>query len=120
MNLEQVMQQQHFVVVGDTVQEGKFARRIKEGLLSSGYTVAAVGKELASINEVPFDIDVLDLCIHPAKGLALLQQSDKSYRTVVVQPGAGSEEIFAYLREQAIPYLENCLLIGMREYPRNK
>lgn len=116
MDLKEVMQQRVFVVVGDTLNEEKYAAKIKKGLLEKGYTVYAVGKELASINDVPGDIDVIDLCIHPAKGLKLMQECRKPFKNIVIQPGAGSDELIAYLREKKMPYLDGCLLVGMSLY----
>ena len=43
----------------------------------------------------------------------------ETYR-IVIQPGAESPEILSYLQEQNLPYIEGCLLVGMRLYPRKK
>ena len=101
-------------------QPGKYAYKIKEGLLEQGYTVHSVGKELQSLNEIPGDLDIIDLCIHPAKGIQLLRECRKPFRCIVIQPGAESPEIINYLQEQNLPYIEGCLLVGMRLYPRKK
>ena len=69
MDLEQIMQMNTFAVVGDTLNPEKYAYKIKEGLLEQGYTVHSVGKELQSLNEIPGDLDIIDLCINPAKGI---------------------------------------------------
>ena len=116
MTLEQVMRQKNFVVMGNTLEPGKPAREIKEKLLSHGYTVHCVGKELASLNDVPGDIDVLDLCIHPAKGLKLLQECRRDFGFVVIQPGAESDELCRWLEEHGHPYRHGCLLVAMRLY----
>ncbi|MFA6708441.1 MAG: CoA-binding protein [Fusobacterium sp.] len=116
MNLKEAMQMKNFVVVGDTVNEKKYAYKIKNQLLAKGYNVAAVGKELKSINEVEFDIDILDLCINPIEGLKLLKENKKKFKNIVIQPGAESEEIIKYLRENKLPYIESCLLVGLRLY----
>ena len=79
MDLEQIMQMNTFAVVGDTLNPEKYAYKIKEGLLEQGYTVYSVGKELASLNEIPGDLDIIDLCIHPAKGIKLLQECKKPF-----------------------------------------
>ena len=118
MELKQVMQQQSFVVVGDTLNESKFAYRIKHAMTDNGYDVQCVGKELASINDVEGEIDIVDLCIHPVKGLELLKSCEKSFKSVVLQPGAGSNEIRAYLTEQQIPFIDGCLLVGLATFPR--
>lgn len=116
MDLKEVMKQHVFVVVGDTLNEEKYAAKIKKEMLEKGYTVYAVGKELASINDVPEEIDVIDLCIHPAKGLKLMQECKKPFKNIVIQPGAESEELIAYLKEQNLPYINGCLLVGMSLY----
>ena len=118
MDLEQIMRQRVFVVAGDTLNPEKYAYKIKEGLLDQGYQVYAVGKELASINNVPEEIDILDLCINPANGIQLLRECEKAIKCVVIHPGAEIYEIFQHLRERQIPYIEGCLLVGMRLYPR--
>lgn len=119
MELSNIMQKQRFAVAGDTLNPEKYACRIKEGLRAAGYDVWGVGKELPSLNDLPEGIEILDLCIHPVKGLALLQACTRSFDCIVVQPGAESEELLAYLQQTGRPYLESCLLIGLREYPRS-
>lgn len=116
MDLQQVMAKHSFTVVGDTLTPGKPAKEIKEKLLAHGYAVCAVGKELPSLNDVPQPLEVVDLCIHPAKGLALLTGCTKPIGCVVIQPGAESEEICALLAQRDIPYLKGCLLVGLRLY----
>lgn len=116
MELKQVMAQHTFVVLGDTLTAGKPAREIKEKLLAHERTVYAVGKELPSLNDVPDTLEVVDFCIHPVKGLRLLQECQKPIGCAVLQPGAESEEIVALLQERDIPYLKGCLLVGMRLY----
>ena len=113
MDLKEVMAQKHFVVVGDTLNEEKYACKIKNAMLQNGYHVQAVGKELPSINEVEGEIDVIDLCIHPAKGLKLIQTCHKPFKNIVIQPGAESDELLAYLNDNNIPYIEGCLLVGL-------
>lgn len=113
MDLKDVMQQKVFVVVGDTLTTGKYAYKIKNRLLENGYTVYGVGNELASINDVAEDIDVIDLCINPARGLKLIKDCNKRFKSIVIQPGAENDELLSYLRENKLPYMENCLLVGM-------
>lgn len=120
MTLEEVMNQQVYAVAGDTLNPDKFAAKIKSGLLAAGYTAYGVGKELSSFNDIPEDVDILDLCIRADRGLALLQENQKPFKCVVIQPGAESPELLQWLDEQKIPYLQNCLLIGMQQYPRAK
>ncbi|MBE5961433.1 MAG: CoA-binding protein [Lachnospiraceae bacterium] len=118
MELERIMQMQNFVVVGDTLNEEKYAYKIKKELLEKGYTVSCVGKELASINDVEGEIDVIDLCINPVKGLRLLEELNRNFKYIVIQPGAESEDIISLLRKKHYPYIEGCLLVGLSLYPR--
>ena len=79
MNLKEIMAQKRFAVLGDTLNPEKYAWQIKHKLLDAGYTVYAVGKELSSLNDIPDNIDIIDLCIHPAKSLQLLQKNKKPF-----------------------------------------
>ncbi len=116
MELSQVMEQKSFVIVGDTLNEDKYAARIKQAMLAHGYQVQCVGRELPSINDVSGEIDVIDLCIRPDRGLELLQSCRKEFKSVVVQPGASSEALVQYLRGRKIPYIDGCLLMGLKQY----
>ena len=120
MDLQQIMEQQRFAVVGDTLNPEKYAYKIKHAMLEAGYTVHSVGKELTSLNEIDDDIDIIDLCIYPVKGLALMQDCKKPFQCVVIQPGAESPELMAYLDEQNIPYIQGCLLLGLSLYKNKK
>ena len=116
MNLQQVMAQKSFVVVGDTLNPEKYACKIKLAMMEAGYEVQSVGKELSSINQTEGEIDVLDLCINPKKGLELLQECTKTFKCVVLQPGAFDQAVLSYLQQNKIPYIEGCLLVGLRLY----
>ena len=116
MDLKEVMEQKVFVVAGDTLQEDKYACKIKRAMEQYGYRVYGVGEELKSLNDVPEEIDILDLCIQSKKGLALLQECRRSFQGIVIQPGAESDELLAFLLEKKLPYLESCLLRGLRQY----
>ena len=120
MDLQEIMRQQVFAVAGDTLNEGKYAYKIKQGLLEQGYTVHAVGKELASFNDIPGEIDIIDLCINPAKGLALIKECTKDFKCIVIQPGAESGDLLAYLDGRGLPYVQGCLLVGLSVYGRGK
>ena len=116
MTLEEIMKKRNWVVLGDTINEEKYAYRIKQKLIEKGFNVECVGKEKASIDDIAMDVDVVDLCIHPVKGLSLLKATGKNIPCVLIQPGAGSEEIEAYLTGKGIPFLNGCALKGMKAY----
>lgn len=116
MDLKDVMRYSRFAVLGNTLDPDKYAYKIKEAMESHGYTVYPVGAELPSLNDIEGDIDIIDLCIHPAKGLKLLQECQKPFVCVVIQPGASDEALLAYLDQNQIPYLNGCLLVGLKLY----
>lgn len=118
MELKEIMEQKNFAVLGDTLNPEKYAYKIKNQLMDAGYNVHAVGKELASLNDIQDDIDIIDLCIHPVKGLKLMQENKKPFKCVVIQPGAESPELISWLDEQGLPYIEGCLLVGLALYAK--
>lgn len=118
MELNEIMQQKRFAILGDTMNPEKYAYKIKHQMRDAGYTVYAVGKELSSLNDIDGDIDIIDLCIHPVKGLKLLKENRKPFRCIVIQPGADSPELLAWLDEQNIPYIHGCLLVGLSLYEK--
>ena len=120
MDLKEIMEQRVFAVAGDTLNPEKYAYKIKHGLLEHGYTVHAVGKEAASFNEIAGEIDIIDLCINPVKGLALIKECTKPFKCIVIQPGAESEELLAFLDEKNLPYIQGCLLVGLSVYAKGK
>ena len=116
MTLKEMMGRKNWTVLGDTLNKEKYAYRIKMGLIEKGFNVECVGKERDSIDEVEMDIEVLDLCIHPVKGLKLLRETAKDIPCVLIQPGAGSDDIEKYLEEKGIPFINGCALKGMDAY----
>ena len=60
MTVDNLMDRKVFTLAGDTLNEDKYAYKIKGALLGAGYKVHCVGKELASLDEVPEEkIEVL-------------------------------------------------------------
>ena len=116
MDLKEIMNQKSFAIVGDTLNKEKYAYKIKKEMIAKGYKVFSVGKELASINDILEEIDIINLCIHPVKGIKLLQECTKPFKCILIQPGAESKEILSYLQDNKIPYIEGCILVGLRLY----
>lgn len=118
MELKDLMQKNNFVVLGNTIDNEKYATKIKNRLLENGYNAVGVSKELLSINETPYDIDVLVLCIHPSKTIQYLEECNKNIPAIVIQPGAESEEVYEYLQNKKIPYINGCVLVGLSLYKK--
>lgn len=55
MDLKEIMEKRHFVVAGDTLNEEKYACKIKHALQEHGYQVQCVGKELPSLKKAAAD-----------------------------------------------------------------
>ncbi len=120
MELKEVMQQNIFVVVGNTIKEDKYAYKIKTKLIEHGYKAYGVGKELESINDIEEEIDIIDLCINATLGIKYIKNCKKSYKCIVIQPGAEGPELLEYLDANKLPYIQNCLLVGMAKYAKTK
>lgn len=115
MTNKEILEKRNFVVVGDTINKEKYAYRIKEALIANGYNVECVGKELKALDDVDRDIDIVDLCINPTKGLEILQSTNKDIPFVLIQPGAGSDEIESYLNSSRIEFKNGCILKALEE-----
>lgn len=120
LDLLDVMKFDNFIVVGDTKNEEKYACRIKKALEKSGYNVYDGGREASVMNSIYGDIDIIDLCVNPVRGLEYVKNCTKPYKGIVIQPGAESDELIAYLEHMEIPFVEGCLLVGLRLYPRRR
>lgn len=120
MELKEVMEQKVFAVVGNTVNEEKYAYKIKNKLTANDYEVYGVGKELKSLNDIDAEIDIIDLCINAALGLNYIKECRKSFKCIVIQPGAEGPELIEYLKSNNLPFIENCLLRGIALYGRVK
>lgn len=118
MDLEKIMKEQNFAIVGDTLNDKKYACIIKNKMIDNGYTVFPVGKELKSLNDISEDIDIIDLCINSKDGLRLMKECKKKFKGIVIQPGAESEELINYLKENNYPFIEGCLLVGLSLYKK--
>jgi predicted CoA-binding protein len=120
MDLKDIMQFNSFVVVGNTLDEDKYAYKIKNELIKNGYKAFGVYKEYKSIDEINEDIDVIDLCINPIKGLFYLENTKKKYKAILAQPGAESSDIKNFAKKHNIEYLEACALVGLKLYKKKE
>ncbi len=116
MELKDIMNFKRFAVVGNTIVDDKYAKKIKDNLIHYGYIVYPVYKELKSLNDINDEIDVIVLCINPSLGINFLKECSKNYKVVLIQPGAESEEIKDYLKVINKPFLEGCALVGITRF----
>lgn len=122
MHLKDFMKMKNWVVVGDVDNPLKYAYQIRNELKEKGYKVYGVHPEgtgftYKCIKDIHKPIDVVDLCINPIDGLDYIKEIvTLGIEYVLIQPGAGSERIISYLRQNQVVVLEGCALVGIRLY----
>ena len=111
MNLLDLMEKKNFLVIGDCSNKEKKASEIYDKLKSLNKNVSFIYKE-GNIDDIPYDIEVLDICINYHLSTKLIQNTTKHIGAAIIQPGAENEELFNLLKEKGIPYIEGCVLVG--------
>lgn len=120
MTAHELLNYKNWVVVGDILKEEKYAFKILNQLKNAGFNVEGVnprdttGKVCKSLDEVTFDIDVIDLCINPAAGLKIVQDAENlNIKRILIQPGAGSTDILSLCKNKGIIAIEGCALVEL-------
>lgn len=120
MDIKELIKINNWVVIGDVGNESKYAYKILNKFKEKGYIVSGVhpkgGNEIyKSLNEVPYKINAIDLCINSKLGLEYLKEAKNlGIENVLIQPGAESEEILNYCKENNLNAIENCALVQLR------
>ena len=120
MDIKELIKVNNWVVIGDVSNESKYAHKIINKFKEKGYLVSGVnpkgGNEVyKSLKEVPYKINAIDLCINSKLGLEYLKEAKSlDIENVLIQPGAESEEILRYCKENNINAIENCALVQLR------
>jgi predicted CoA-binding protein len=122
---KELLSYKNWVVVGDVLNSNKYAFRILNSLKGAGFNVVGVnpkdntGEAYKSIKEVPFNIEVVDLCINPVKGLEIVQEvKSMNLDKILIQPGAESEDILKYCKENNMVAIEGCALVELSHYKK--
>ncbi|MGL4453164.1 MAG: CoA-binding protein [Sarcina sp.] len=109
----------NWVVIGDVLNKSKYANRILNEFKIHSYNVVGIhpkGGETTykTLSEVPYSIDVIDLCINPINGLNYLKEAKTlGIKYVLIQPDASSEDILTYCNENDIIAIQGCALVAM-------
>ncbi len=111
MELIELMKKDNFLVLGNCENEEKTAHQILNKLKELNKNVAYIYKD-GNIDDVNFDIDVLDICINYHLAIEHIKKTNKKIGAAIIQPGAENEELFKLLNEKNIPYIEGCVLVG--------
>ncbi|WP_315117093.1 CoA-binding protein [uncultured Clostridium sp.] len=127
MDAQQLLEFKNWVVVGDVLNEDKYAYRILNKLIDSGFNAKGVSPNsdnndvYKSLGDVPYKIDVIDLCINPKSGMDIVRQAyDLGLNKILIQPGAASEEILSFCKEKGIIAIEGCALVELSYYKRKR
>ena len=115
MELKDLMKKKNFVVLGSYKNTEKKAYEIYEKLKSIGKNVRGISKD-ESLDDVDFDIEVLDICMNYHLSIEIIKNTSKHIEAAIIQPGAENEELFAFLTKKNIPYIEACALVGATLY----
>lgn len=120
MRAQELMEYKNWVVVGDVLNSSKYAYRIFHRLKDNGYNVSGVNPRAKSeevyksLADVPYGIEVIDLCINPALGIEIAKEAKGfGIKYILIQPGAESEEILSFCAENGIVAIEGCALVEL-------
>lgn len=109
-----------WAVIGDVLNEEKYAYKIVARLERNGYQVYKVNprsgseKVYKSLREIKDKVDVIDLVIHPKVGLKMIEEAKEvGIDKVLIQPGASSDEILKFCEESKIQVHEGCVLVEL-------
>jgi predicted CoA-binding protein len=120
VNASEFLDYKNWVVVGDVLNSSKFACKILSALKRDEFNTVGVnpsveyGEVYNKLSDVPYKIEVLDLCINPHKGIKIVEEAyalkiDK----ILIQPGAESAEILNFCKENGIQAVEGCALVEL-------
>jgi len=120
--LEQFLAFRRIAVVGVSRSPNKYGHKIYFDLKSKGYEVYAVNPMLDKVNgdpcypdlaSLPGPVDVVNVVVPPKRGRQVVDECLKlGIERLWFQPGAESEELLQYCRENHLKIVHNqCLMI---------
>lgn len=122
LKASEFLEYKNWVVVGDVLNPLKYAYKILNSLKEAGFNAVGLNPSVENdqvfknLNDIPHNIEVLNLCINPIKGIKILQQAHElKIDKILVQPGAESSEILEYCRVNKIQSIEGCTLVELRK-----
>lgn len=120
MNCQDLLDFKNWAVVGDVLNEEKYAYKIVNRLNKGNYNVFKVNPRSKSdqvyhsLKEVPEKIDVIDLVIHPKVGINVVKEAQEiGIDKILIQPGAENEEILEFCKEKGIHAFQGCVLVEL-------
>ncbi|MCB2307457.1 CoA-binding protein [Clostridium estertheticum] len=120
MKANELLNYKNWVVVGDVLNPSKYAYKILLSLKTDGFNVVGVNPSIENksvynnLSDIPYNVEVLDLCINPYKGIKILNEAHTlKINKVLIQPGAGSPEILQFCKTNGIQAIEGCALVEL-------
>lgn len=120
MIAQELMDYKNWVVVGDVLNSSKYAYKIFHRLEDKGYNVSGVnprakdGDVYKDLRTVPHSIEVIDLCINPSLGIEIVKEAKElGIKYFLIQPGAESDEILNFCRDNDLVAIEGCALFEL-------
>lgn len=105
MQAAELLNYKNWVVVGDVLNQSKYASRILNSLKASGFNASGVnpkvttGEAYKSLSEVPYKIEVIDLCINPYSGINIMKEAlELKIDKVLIQPGQKARKYLSFVR----------------------
>ena len=122
MKASEFLEYKNWVVVGDVLNNLKYAHKILNSLKEAGFNVVGLNPSVktqeayTNLSDIPYNIEVLNLCINPTKGIKILQEVHKlRIDKILIQPGAESLEILDFCKVNGIQAIEGCTLVELRK-----
>lgn len=120
MNAADFLKLKNWVVIGDVLNDSKYAFKILKALKIYGLNVSGIhpkdqtGKLYKFLKDVPYSIDVIDLCINSKYGIEYIKEAkDLGINNILIQPGAESMEIIKFAGDNKMNALEGCALAAL-------
>lgn len=110
----------NWAVAGDVSNPLKYAHKILDYLKDDGFNAVGVNPSIEnqgvynSLSEIPYKVEVLDLCINPYKGIKIVQEANElKIDKILIQPGAESPEIINFCEVNGIQAIQGCALVEL-------
>jgi uncharacterized protein len=123
MKAHELLNYKNWVVVGDVLNTSKYASRIQAALKAADFNTAGVNPRdttetiYKTLKDVPYKIEVVDLCINPITGLKIVEEAaELGIDKLLIQPGAESVDIIKYCKDNGITAIEGCALVELNQH----
>ena len=120
MKAREFLNYKNWAVAGDVLNTSKYAYKILDSLKSDGFNTVGVNPSgenqgvYKSLKEIPYKVEVLDLCINPYKGIKIVQEAHElKIDKILIQPGAESSEILDFCSANGIQAIRGCVLVEL-------